>query len=309
MFISGIITALLLVLLLAGFTGSNDPVKKAIRQGNMRYESAAYDEALEFYEAGLSIDPDDKALNFNAAQAAYILGDFGKAVEYYEKSGDYVEKYLNTGNTFFVLGNSLEDNEQKLQCYLEALKYYYDGIVLFPQNVPLKYNYEVVKALADDILDNMEPDNSDQSDSNDDSDSDESQEQDGQNQEGSSGEQDQDEASDEQNQGEASNEQDQDEASDEQSQGEASDEQDQDENSAEQAQSQDGQDNGEDAGSAQEQDEGQEGAQDANSQDVNVYELDQEAIERILRMLEIQEQENLKNNQEVVGGKNGKKGW
>ena len=298
MFISGIITALLLVLLLAGFSGTDDAAKKAMQQGNLKYESSLYEEALEIYESGLNASPDDNALSFNAAQAAYSLGAFDKAMEYYEKSGDIVEKYLNTGNIYFLLGNSLEENEQKLQCYLQALKFYYDGIVLFPQNVPLKYNYETVKAIADDLLSNMEQENSDQSDDSDDSDSDESQEQDGQSQ---------DESTDEQDQGGSDDEQNEDETSGEQAQQDESQDTGEDESSAQQqAEGQDGEQSEAQEGK---QDEDQDGEQDASSQYDAAGELDQEVIERILRMLEIQEQESLKNNQEVVGGKDGKYSW
>jgi len=294
--ISGIITFAFFIVMLTGFSAQDDAVKKAMRQGNQMYESAVYQEALELYETGLNASADNIALNFNAAQAAYLLGEYERAVDYYEKSGDNVEKYLNTGNTFFMIGNFLEESEQKLQCYLQALKYYYDGIVLFPQNVPLKYNYEVVKELADDLLKNMDQENNDQNSG----DGDENQEE---------GEQSQGESSDGQDQDESASEQDQAESSDAQEQEGSAAEQDEDESSAEQSQAEEGENAGEDENSAREDDEGQDNERDAYQQDDEVIELDQEAIERILRMLESQEQESLKNNQEVKKGKDGKNGW
>jgi Ca-activated chloride channel family protein len=286
--LSGIFTIVLLTILLSGFTNVGDTVKKAMWQGNSKYGSGAYEEALQAYESGLSVSPDDKSLNFNAAQTAYMLEAYKEAEEYYKKSGDTVEKFLNTGNIFFMLGESLEDNEQKLQCYLQALKTYQDGIVLFPQNVPLKYNYEIVKAKADDILNNMEQENSDQGDNG------ENQEQDSQNQ---------DESSDGQSQEQDGQEQGESDVGERQNQGESSEEQIQNQEDSQNALEEDS--------SGQEQDDGQDSGQNAYSQgeDGIEMEIDQEAIERILRMLEIQEEESLKNNQEVVGGKDGKYGW
>ena len=285
--LSGAAAFALLVLLLTGFSDADDAVKKAMRQGNASFGSAAYQEALSYYETGLAASSEDKELNFNAAQAAYLLGEYERAMDYYEKSGDTVEKFLNTGNTFFMIGNSLEDSEQKLQCYMQALKYYYDGIVLFPRNVPLKYNYEAVKGLADDLLKDMDQQSSDQSDGDD------SQEQDGQEQDGQ--EQDSQEQDGQEQDG--------------QEQDGASAEQDQDESPDAQSQADEGEDaDGEESG-AQEQDDGEDAGRDAISQDDEGIELDREAIERILRMLESQERESLKNNQEVIGGKDGKYGW
>ena len=291
--LSGLLTVILLSMSLTGLTDKDDSVKEAMWLGNKEYESGAYDEALLLFESGFEVSPDDESLNFNAAQAAYLLGEYGKAEEYYGKSGDNIERFLNVGNIYAALGDSVEENEQKLQSYLQALKYYQEGIVMFPQNVPLKYNYEIVKGKAEDIAKDMNQQDNEQDDSE--SDNDESQEQDGQEQD---------------SQEQEGQEQD-DQEQDSQEQGENSEDQDQD---------QDSQDAQEDEGSAQEQEgqeqeqaqgqaEGEDGEQDVNSGDENEIDLDREAIERILKMLEIQEEESLKNNQEVVGGKDGKYGW
>ncbi|MDR0490304.1 MAG: hypothetical protein LBH28_03530 [Oscillospiraceae bacterium] len=274
--VSGIFTVLLLTLLLTGFADKDDGVKKAMRQGNTRYESAAYAEALPCYETGLVTDPENKTLNFNAAQAAYLLGEYEKAAEYYEKSEDSIEKYLNVGNMFSKLADYLQDDNEKLQCYLQALQIYHDGIILFPQNVPLKYNYESVKEKADELASNMEQENNDQNDGE----SDESQEQDNQNQDGS------DEGQSQEQEGQNAEE-------DESAEQEQGDEQD-----GEQDSVQDSEQNGE-----------QDNEQDSYSQEQDESELDEEAIERILGILESQEEESLKNNQEVIRGDNGKYGW
>jgi len=154
-----------------------------LRQGNSQHAAALYKYALNTYENGLLEDPENKALNFNAAQTAYVLGDYQKAVEYYEKAEDCAEKYLNAGNIFSKAGDSLEDEEQKLQCYLQALQFYYEGIIKFPQDVPLKYNYEVLMEKIE-----LTSENSEQSDGGEEGEGEESEEQDGEERESEEGE-------------------------------------------------------------------------------------------------------------------------
>ncbi|MCL2151922.1 MAG: tetratricopeptide repeat protein [Oscillospiraceae bacterium] len=293
--LSGLFTVILLSMSLTGFTDKDDSVKEAMWLGNQKYELGAFDEALKLYESGLEINPDDGPLNFNAAQAAYLLGEYSKAEEYYGKSGDNIERFLNVGNIYAALGDSLDENEQKLQCYLQALKYYQEGIIMFPQNVPLKFNYEIVKGKADDISSDMDQQDSDSQD-NDESDSDDSQEQNEQEQEGQEQDNQEQDGQEQDSQEQDSQEQDSQEQDGQEQEGQEQDNQEQEGQEQEQAQ-------------GQEQEEGEEDGQDANSLEENEIDLDMEAIERILKMLEIQEEESLKNNQEVVGGKNGKNGW
>jgi Ca-activated chloride channel family protein len=275
-YISGAIAVLLLTLLFTGWADADDGIKKALRLGNEQYASAAYEEALKSYETGLQASPENKTLNFNAAQAAYMLGDYEKAAQYYEKAADSTDKYLNAGNIFFGAGEAAQDANQKMQFYVLALQIYQEGIIKYPQNVPLKYNYETVKKIIEELLEEME-------------------------QEG------EDSQSDEQNEGEDSEESEANrEESEENQEQESEDAQnafgDQDEESDQEESSSELEDD---------EQEGEAGEQDANAQDEDEdeYNLDQEAIARILEMLEMQETESLKNNQEVIKGKDGKIGW
>jgi len=184
--ISGVLAALVFALLISGAVGADEAVNKVLRQGNSRHSAALYRYALNTYEKGLLDNPENEALNFNAAQTAYVLGEYQKAVEYYEKAEDCAEKYLNAGNIFFRAGESLEDDEQKLQCYLQALQFYYDGIVKYPQDVPLKYNYEALMEKID-----VTSEDSEQSEEGEGDDGEEGEEQDGEEQNGEEGEEEQ----------------------------------------------------------------------------------------------------------------------
>jgi len=254
MYISGIIAVLLLAFLLTGAASADDTVKKALRQGNRQYESGLYRYAMQTYETGLSANPEHKVLNFNAAQAAYLLGEYAKAIEYYAKSEDFAEKYLNAGNIFFRAGDLAEDEDPKLQLYIEAMQIYLEGIIKFPQDVPLKYNYEILKEKVEELLENMEH------------------ESDG------SGEGD----------------------------GEIGDDEE-----AQEMQEYEEQDSEENQNAGEENEENEDGQEESYSRDdeEDTLYLDQEAIERILQMLENQEAENLKNNREIVSGGDTGNGW
>lgn len=150
-------------------------------------------------------------------------------------------QFLNAGNIFFRAGEAIEDEQQRAQCYIQALGIYYEGILKFPQDVPLKYNYETVKEKLEEILENTEQESEESGEGE------EGEESEGENAEGEEGEE-----------------------------GEF--------------------------GEMQE-DESDE------SPESDEPELDMEAIERILQMLENQEEESLKNNQEIIDGGSDKNGW
>ena len=143
--VSGILAVFMLPLLLTGWADRQDAVQDALRRGNQEYAAEAYTEAWNGYEQGLEARPEHKALNFNTAQAAYQLGEYEKAVEFYEQAEDSRDKYLNAGNSFYRSGDAAEDMNEKLQLYNQALEMYKEGITKYPQDLELKFNYEFVK--------------------------------------------------------------------------------------------------------------------------------------------------------------------
>jgi|LFRM01.1.fsa_nt_gb Ca-activated chloride channel family protein len=157
--LSGVAAALLLPLLLTGWADQKDTVHKAFRAGNEQYASDQYGEALKFYEQGLEADPEHTALNFNAAQAAYQMGDYEKAVRYYERADASVEKYLNAGNSLVKTGDAVVEQSEKQQYYSQALEVYKEGIIKYPQDVHLKFNYELIKQKLDQLSEEMEEEN------------------------------------------------------------------------------------------------------------------------------------------------------
>ena len=287
--VSGIAVIILLVLLLTGWGRADDTIKAALRRGNTDYASDKFVSALDNYESALTLYPDNEALNFNAAQTAYKLGEYEKAVRYYAGAEESADKYLNQGNIYYWAGNACEDNNEKMQFYAQALQLYEEGIMIYPQNVPLKYNYEYLMKQIESLLEEQE------------------QEQ-GEEQEQEQGEEQEQGQGHEQEQGQDSNseESDQNESDD----GEQGEEQNEDGEQGEEEESEENTSAIDNIGENDENDSEQgEEINAGNVEETENSEPDQDAIARILQMLEIQEEQSLKNNQEIVGGNEGKYGW
>ena len=258
LWISGMAALFSLALLLTGMADAGSAENRALVQGNRQYALGEYEEALRLYQEGLLLNPYHSALNFNAAQAAYKFGEYHQAVQFYEKSQSSAEKFLNSGNASLRLGEMSEDIMSQMNYFTQALQSYYNGIIEFPQDVALKYNYEYLSEKIRELSDNQE-----QAGGNEGDDSDEGDESDNQ-----------EEAGDEQNQPEDGQGQ-----------------------NAEQGD--DSLENG-----PEETEDGIRGQEDGEE-----AEPDREAIERILRMLEIHEENSLKNNQEIIRGQENGYGW
>lgn len=286
--VSGLLVVIFLILFFTGTIEFENAVQKSITEGNGYYADNNYDKALDAYKIGLNINPEDQRLNYNSGQASYLLNNYEEAVAYYSKASDIPDKYLNSGNSCLKLAESAGDNAQKQQYLRQALETYKQGIIAFPENLPLKYNYEYVKNMLDD-----ENNNNEQNEENQDN-------QDQNNQEENFEQNDQ-----------KDNSQQNEENSDSQQNDSSSQENKEEQNQGESEEQQNSQ-----ADENKEQQEGQTGEEkDGNNADENEQaaqqtepsEADQtdSQIANILRMLEKQEQESLKNNQEQKGSTKG----
>ena len=153
---SGLCAALLLTVCLTGIPDRQAAVHLALTEGGARYGQAEYAAALRIYEEALAENPDNPTLRYNAAQAAARSGDDAKAITYYDASSDSTDKYLHAGNARVRLGDAAGDPGQALQLYIQALETYRDGILLYPQHVPLKVNYEILQAKIEALLEDAE---------------------------------------------------------------------------------------------------------------------------------------------------------
>jgi len=232
------------------FADEKIQIKKIIRQGNEQYGRAEFSDALQSFEAGLELNPRDKILNFNAAQTAYFFGDFEKAAALFKNSDENAEKFLRAGNANFKLGEENDD----IKFFSLALDEYKAGIKKFPQNIPLKFNYEKVSEMIKNFPEEEnDSENSDENEKNDD-----------------------------------------DEQEAEQQDAEQQDSEQQDSEQLEQS---------------DENDDDDSSRYEENDEDENGDGEDMQAIEQILRILEQQEEESLKNNQELIRRDDGTNAW
>ena len=306
--VSGVMLTILLVLFLFGVFDFGNGVGKHILEGNSHYAAGEYDNALEAYKTGLDREPENKKLGYNSGQVSYILKDYQQAANFFVNSSDNEDKYMNWGNSLLRLGDEATDDTLKFRYYSQAMEVYKQGILSYPENMELKYNYEYVL----DKISMMDNNNENQQDR----DSEDQQNNDGENRQSQDGENQQDQDNEDRQNQDGENQQDQEEESQDQNGGESRQDSGQDENPGSEEQENSRQD--EQEGESDRQDEsGSNGDQQDESggggdwQDDNQQVQDNRTpqgqqdtltgteLEQVLEMLERQEEDSLKNNREI----------
>ncbi len=286
--VSGLLSAVMLILFITGIISFDNKHIEALIDGNRQFVVKKYDKALEAYKVGLAKNPNDDKLNQNSGLAAYQLNNYEEALNYYSKADENVEKYLKSGNSCLKLGDKMEEQTGKLKFYQQAAEAYKQGIIKFPENIDLKYNYEYVLEKLNELQN--------QNDQNQDN-----QNQHNQNQQENNENQNQESQSEENQNNENQNEDSQNK------EGENKDNQEGQENKQDSKEQDSKDDNGNESQGDKSDESNNEDKKDQNSGQ------DKEAIEqaqRVLEMLEQQEEESLKNNQEVKdSGKGGEHDW
>ena len=316
-FISGALTLAFSILFIFGILDFNHAVGRALTTGNRLYAEEAFEKALEAYNAGLQKEPENKMLNYNAAQACYQMKAYDKAIELYGKASATVDLYLNWGNSSLRLGDGTEDANQKLQHYANALDAYKQGILAFPQDIELKYNYEYVLEKLKELQNNMQNQQQDNQDNQEGQDQNQQQGGGQQNQSGNPQDQQNDQQGNQQNE---ENSQDNQQGEGENNPGE--DQENRQQNTEDQQAG--GQDEQQNPGDQQSEASGQDDQQQsepspASGDEENNGQAGSSAeesaqngseIERILQMLEKQEEQALKNNQRIQDkGKEDEHDW
>ncbi len=325
---SGVLTLVFGILFLSGIIDFNHTVSRALTAGNRQYTADSFTEALSSYETGLQKKPENQVLNYNAAQASYRVQAYEQANEFYGKAAGTVDRYLNQGNASLRLGDRTEDVNQKLQHYTSALETYQQGILSFPQSVELKYNYEYVRERIKALQDNMQ--NQQQNENQTDQENQDQNQQQGGGQ-GNQNDNNQGQQNNQQdnsgNEGDSQENQQGDEGSEDNPSEGQENEQQNPEDQQQGASGQDEQQNPEDPQSEasgqdqqNEESQGQQAEPSPASDDDNNNEQtgstaegtvqNNSEIERILQMLEKQEEEALKNNQQIRdSGKEDEHDW
>ncbi|GKX29093.1 hypothetical protein SH1V18_15730 [Vallitalea longa] len=323
-FVSGILILIMLVLFMTGVLDFNNSIKKAITDGNRLFAASNYGKASKVYEKALTEESDDEILNYNLGQTSYALEDYEKAIDYFAKSSTKIDRYLNSGNSSYKLADGIDDMKQKMDYLNQALETYKNGIIIFPENVEIKYNYEFVKSKIDELNknnENKQDNNEDKQDNNQD-------QQDKKDDQGNSQEnsqenkdsKDKQDQQDKQNSGENEDQQNQENQQSEDQNGKQ--DKDKQDSSSSNDKNTDNEQNGEenkDSQKDQQQDKEDDTNQDEqdnksasgmNQKDPSDTNQTDKDIMQVLQMLEQQEESSLKNNQQVKGyGKEDEYDW
>ena len=115
-----------------------EPVSRKNKEGIKAYSEQHYNKALENFLSAKGIKPESPELKNNTASALFNLKKYQEAFEEFSKidpeksviSGS--DFYYNTGNTLFRL-NKLK----------EALDSYKKSLILDPENIDTKKNFEI----------------------------------------------------------------------------------------------------------------------------------------------------------------------
>ncbi len=131
------------------------------------YQAGQYDKAMSDFEQRLKAQPNSEQLQFDAGVAAYKLGDYGKAVDYFTKGLLAEDKKIredasyNLGNALVRRGEAAKGNEEKKSDWKNAIQHYTEALNLDAKNTQAKENRDIVKKLLEE-LDKQEKQQQDQ---------------------------------------------------------------------------------------------------------------------------------------------------
>lgn len=289
---------LVLIIVLSGFKAFNNRGERDIQAANELFQEGKYIEAGEIYRNLLLKKPEDERLSYNLATVYYKTGGYQEALEFFQKGPESPEKYLLMGNICYEKGQEELDPVEKINLYQEALQYYREGMVNFPREIELKYNYEYVREELEKVQEEMEEQMEQSSGGQEDN-----EDEDGENQDDSSSQQEDfsQENQDESNPGEEEKGGEEGDREQELDNQEENKQEEETGNEGEgQEERQEGKQEEESAGTQQEGQE-KEGQDREGSREME-GEKSREEILQILKMLEAEEEDSLKNNQSLYQG-------
>lgn len=150
------ILALMIVSLLSGCNRDQKSIAQLIEEGNQLYNQGKYQEAINIYQSGLTVNSGNQQLNYNLANALYRLGKYKESLSYYNQVTKDKEVYMNIGNVYKMLGDQSKQLAEKIKNYQEALNNYKSAIKLDMNDKELKFNYEYVNKLLRELNDKQQ---------------------------------------------------------------------------------------------------------------------------------------------------------
>ncbi len=151
--LGGLTGAIVLFMLLIPSEASAQANRKQMREGNRHYNKEKYDQAEVTYRRALESDTTDFRGQYNLASSLYRQEKFDEAAMHYMQaltapdiSDNRRAKALhNAGNSLVKAG--LENEQQGMQYFRQAVKVYQDALKLDPKNDDTRYNLAYARRL------------------------------------------------------------------------------------------------------------------------------------------------------------------
>lgn len=247
-----------------------------------------YDKVQESYSLLKNKGISSEELDYNYGLSLYNRKEYAGALEIFETLRDV--DYLLLGNSAYRISAGTQEQQSKIETLEKAIDYYKQGIIKDYLNLDLKINYELALKELEALKDQQNQDNS--QDNNDQQSNEDSQENDNgdksqENDNGDKQNNNQDSGDDQQQENQEQNEQ-------QQGDKENKDGENQEESQQEKSQQENSENN-------PEQNQGKEGDKEESTE----QNPEDAMVQQVLRMLEEQEKESLKNNQSIYNGDKG----
>ncbi len=141
-------------LLSASIAHAEETPRSAMRKGLKAYKAGDYTNAVAFFEKTALEFPDIG--NYNLGNAYYRQGDFEKAEEHFNEALRSTDlqlqehAYFNRGNALLARTTTLKGNDQismAIECTFQAMDMYEKAILLNPDDLAAKQNFERAQQL------------------------------------------------------------------------------------------------------------------------------------------------------------------
>jgi tetratricopeptide (TPR) repeat protein len=110
------------------YLGDDSSITDLLDKGNSLFTEGRYEEAIQYYDKVLEIEPNDVYVLYNKGNAFYSLGNYTEAIQYFDKALEIeprlVEALTNKGLALADLGK-----------YQEAIQYYDKALEIEPRLV------------------------------------------------------------------------------------------------------------------------------------------------------------------------------
>ncbi|MEZ4921903.1 MAG: tetratricopeptide repeat protein [Crocinitomicaceae bacterium] len=127
---------LMLLLFIGGRAFAQDAIKRNMYYGNMAYNEADYETAIDYFQSAVDQSPLNFKANYNLANTYHRMNKQDEAIERYEKVVNLAPTSLDKAKVYHNIGNAhmfKQDLDGAIDSYKEALR-------LNPSDAETRYN-------------------------------------------------------------------------------------------------------------------------------------------------------------------------